>query len=231
MEQILDCHPAGWRPRADFLLAPLGWINDRLGNAIAAKPALLAALVTIGKARMHLVGLALAHLKDEITADLALVLLRSAHKAVLDLSLGHRPAGLYRVLTHLPPTVLDAEIYRNLVDLLVDPSTAKLLHQSASIDASTITNLCALPAPLRRPAIMTILDRIEPRNEFVAALRFLASRAALPFDTLATQLGSLDQPEQIAAKIKQLVETLPLPEPSLPIIIGSFRRIDCAAEI
>ena len=77
---------------------------------------------------------------------------------------------------------------------------------------------------------MTILDRIKPRNEFVTALRFLASRVALPFDTVATQLGSLDQPKQIAAKIKQLVELLPLPEPSLPIIIGSFRRVDCAAE-
>jgi hypothetical protein len=78
---------------------------------------------------------------------------------------------------------------------------------------------------------MAILDRIEPRNGFVVALRFLASGANLPFDTLATQLGALDQPDQIAAKIKELVEMLPLPEPSLPIVIGSFRRVDSAAEI
>ena len=231
MDQILDHRPADWRPRAGFLLAPLGWTIDRLGNAIAAKPSLLEPLVAIGEARMHLVALALAHLNDEISADLAFVLLRGAHKTVLDLSLGYRPVGLYRALAHLPPKVLDAEIYRNLIDLLIDPATAKLLHHSAAIDAATITTLLALPAALRRPAIMTILDRIEPRNGFVAALRFLASRVDLPFDMLATQLGALDQPEQIAAKIKQLIELLPLPEPSLPIIIGSFRRIDCAAEI
>ena len=147
MDQILDHRLAGWRPQADFLLAPLGWINDRLGNAIASNPALLKTLVTVGKARMHLVALALAHLKDEITADLAFVLLRGAHKTVLDLSLGHRPVGLYRALAHLPPNVLVPKIYRNLVDLLLDPATAKFLHHSAAIDADTITNLRALPRP------------------------------------------------------------------------------------
>jgi hypothetical protein len=231
MDQFLDHRPAGWRPRADFLLAPLGWTIDRLGTAIAANPSLLEPLVAIGKARLHLVALALAHLTDEISPDLAFVLLRGAHKTVLDRSLGYRPVGLYRALAHLPPKVLDPEIYRKLVDLLIDPATAKLLHHSTSTDAAIITNLHALPASLRRPAIMTILDRIEPRNGFVDGLQFLASRVNLSFDTLATELGALDQPDQIAAKVKQLIEMLPLPEPSLPITIGSFRRVDCVAEI
>jgi protein-disulfide isomerase-like protein with CxxC motif len=36
---------------------------------------------------------------------------------------------------------------------------------------------------------------------FVDGLRFLASRTGLPFESLANQIGALDQPGQVAAKI------------------------------
>ena len=66
---------------------------------------------------------------------------------------------------------------------------------------------------------------------FVDGLRFLASRTGLPFESLANQIGALDQPEQVAAKITQLVDGLPLPDTLPPIEIGGFRRLDAVAEI
>jgi hypothetical protein len=66
---------------------------------------------------------------------------------------------------------------------------------------------------------------------FVDGLRFLASRTGLPFESLANQIGALDQPDQVAAKITQLVDGLPLPDTLPPIEIGGFRRLDAVAEI
>jgi hypothetical protein len=57
------------------------------------------------------------------------------------------------------------------------------------------------------------------------------ARASLPFDQVATEIGCLDQPEQIAAKLRQLTERLPLPSQSLPLKIGNSRRLDTIAEI
>ena len=48
---------------------------------------------------------------------------------------------------------------------------------------------------------------------------------------IANQIGALDQPDQVAAKITQLVDGLPLPDTSPPIEIGGFRRLDAVAEI
>src|SRR5664280_355705 len=129
-----------WR-RPGFLLEPLGWIQDRLSQAIAAEPTLIEHLFDLDAARMHLVALALAHLASDVTSDLALMLLQGSRKTILDLSLGIHPTGLDRALGHLPPKVLAAESYRNLIDLLNDPATAKFLHHSASITEPIITGL------------------------------------------------------------------------------------------
>jgi len=136
-----------------------------------------------------------------------------------------------RVLRHLPPKVLAAETYRNLVGLLADPVTAKFLHHIGSIKESTITGLARLPAALRRPAIMALFGKIDGMDTFVDGLRHLAFRAALPFETLATQIGSLGQTDQVIAKIYQIVETVPLPATLPPVTIGDFNRIDCVTEI
>ena len=66
---------------------------------------------------------------------------------------------------------------------------------------------------------------------FVDGLRFLASRTGLRFEFLANQIGALDQPDQVAAKITELVDDLPLPDTLPPKEIGGFRRLDAAAEI
>jgi hypothetical protein len=219
-----------WR-RPGFLLEPLGWVQDRLRQAIEVEPRLVELLFDLDHARMHLIALALAHMIGEVTPDLALMLLQGSRKTILNLSVGHRPVGINRALHHLPPKVLTAESYRNLTDLLNDPVTAKFLHHTASITELIIAGLHNLPGALRSASIMAMFNRIDGMTRFVDGLRVLASRTGLPFDALAKEIGALDQPDQVAAHIRQVVNSLPLPATLPPVEIGGFRRLDTVAEI
>src|SRR5665213_3980322 len=210
MEPITSNAIGRWR-RPGFLVEPLGWVKDRLTNAFEADPTLVALLFGLDQFRMHLMALALAHMTGEVTPDLALMLLQESRKTILNLSVGHRLVGIDRVLSHLPPKVLTADSYRNLTDLLLVPAIAKFLHHRTSITEQIITGLHTLPAALRSVAIMSMFNPFSKMFLFVDGLRFLASRTGLPFESLANQIGALDQPEQVAAKITQLVEGLPLP--------------------
>jgi len=147
------------------------------------------------------------------------------------LSVGHRPVGIDRVLSHLPPKVLTAESYRKLTDLLLVPATAKFLHHRTSITDLIITGLHTLPAALRSVAIMSMFSPFSRMLLFVDGLRFLASRTGLPFESLANQIGALEQPDQVAATIRQVVNSLPLSATLPPVEIGGFRRLDTVAEI
>ena len=219
-----------WR-RPGFLLEPLGWVQDRLSQAIEVEPRLVELLFDLDHARMHLTALALAHMSGDVTPELALMLLQESRKTILNLSVGHRPVGIDRALRRLPPKVLAAESYRHLVDLLDDPVPAKFLHHTGSITELLITGIHRLPAGLRTAAIMAMFNRIDGMTWFVDGLRILASRAGLRFEPLAHQIGALDQPDQVAAKIRQLVDSLPLPDTLPPVEIGGFRRLDTVAEI
>jgi hypothetical protein len=219
-----------WR-RPGFLLEPLGWVQDRLAKAFEAEPTLVELLFDLDQSRMHLIALALAHMNGDVTPDLALILLQESRKTILNLSVGHRPVGIGRALRRLPPKVLAAEIYRKLVDLLDDPVPAKFLHHIGSITDLLITGIHRLPAGLRTAAIMAVFNQIDGMIWFVDGLRVLASRAGLRFDTLAHQIGALDQSDQIAATIRQVVDGLPLPATLPPAEIEGFRRLDTVAEI
>jgi hypothetical protein len=219
-----------WR-RPGFLLEPLGWVQNRLSQAIAVEPRLVELLFDLDHARMHLTALALAHMSGDVTPDLALMLLQESRKTILNLSVGHRPVGIGRALRRLPPKVLAAEIYRKLVDLLDDPVPAKFLHHTDSITDLLITGIYRLPAGLRTAAIMAMFNQIDDMIWFVDGLRVLASRAGLRFDTLSHQIGALDQSDQIAATIRQVVDSLPLPATLPPAEIEGFRRLDTVAEI
>jgi hypothetical protein len=230
MEPITSNAIGRWR-RPGFLLEPLGWVQDRLAKAFEAEPTLVELLFDLDQSRMHLMALALAHMTGEVTPDVAVMLLQESKKTILNLSVGHRPVGIDRALSHLPPKVLTAESYRNLTDLLLVPATAKFLHHRTSITEQIITGLHTLPAALRTVAIMSMFSPVSRMVLFVDGLRFLASRTGLPFELLANQIGALDQPDQVAAKITQLVEGLPLPDTFPPVEIGGFRRLDAVAEI
>ena len=147
------------------------------------------------------------------------------------LSVGHCPVGIGRALRRLPPKVLSSDLYRNLVNLLDDPVTGKFLHHTGSITDLMIAGLHNLPPALRRPPIMAMFDRVDGMISFADGLRFLASRTVLPFDVVANQIGALDQTDQVAAAIRQLVDRLPLPDTLPPVDIGGFRRLNAVAEI
>jgi hypothetical protein len=214
-----------------FLLAPLDWVIERPEKAIETEPTLLGPLFDLGQTRMHLAALALAHLNQAVSLDLALLLLRGPIRDILDFSLGHHPSGLERALAHLPPKVLEAESYRKLAELLADRTTARFLHHAKSIDEALITGLHKLPTELRRPAILAMFGRVEGMAQFIDGLQCLAARAGLPFEQLASEIGALDQPEQVVSKIKELTENLPLIGDLPPAKIGPYRRLDSLAEI
>ncbi len=220
-----------WR-KPGFLLEPLGWVRDRLSTAIEGEPGLIEPLFNLDHTRMHLMAFALAHLASDVTPDFALMLLNGSTKTILNLTLGHHhPFGLNRALAHLPPKVLAGESYRNLAALLTDRPTAKFLHHRQSIDEKMIAGLSTLPADLRRPAVLAMFGKVEGMDKFVGGLRCLAARAGLPLEALASQISSLDQTEQVVAKIKQLTETLPLLDTLPPARVGPYRRLDNISEI
>src|ERR1019366_1699986 len=109
---------------------------------------------------------------------------------------------------------------------MVFPFKLESAHHRTSITEQIITGLHTLPAALRSVAIMSMFNPFSRMLLFVDGLRFLASRTGLPFESLANQIGALDQPDQVAAKITQLVDGLPLPDTLPPIEIGGFRRLD-----
>ena len=229
-ESIASTAIGKWR-RPGFLLEPLWWVQARLSKAIEGEPTLVDLLFDLDQPRMHLMALALAHMRGDVTPDLALILLQGSRKTVLNLSVGYRPVGIDRVLRHLPPKVLTAESYRNLTDLLFDSITAKFLHHTGSITEQMINGLHRLPAALRSVAIMAMFNRIDGMYWFGDGLRVLADRTGLAFDPLAKEIGALGHPHQVAAKIRQLVDGLPLPATFPPVEIGGFRRLDAVAEI
>ncbi|MGH3515635.1 MAG: hypothetical protein ACRDRB_25720, partial [Pseudonocardiaceae bacterium] len=145
MPQPIATKANGKGPKPGFLLKPLGWIHNRLRKAIAIDPTLVGPLLDLDHGRMHLIALALAHLPGDVPPVLALTLLQGSKKAILDRTVGYHPVGIDRALAHLPPKVLAAAAYRNLVELLDDSVTAKFLHHRPSIENRTIMGLHSLP--------------------------------------------------------------------------------------
>ena len=144
-----------------FLLEPLGWARQPLSRVITLEPDLLERLIRIDHRRMHLLALGLAHAREQITPALAWLLLEKSRKEAVETIFGYQPTGLGRILRHLPDKVLTAHTYRKLIDLLNDGVTARFLHHSTSISEATLIGLHNLPSVLRRPAIITMVDRIR----------------------------------------------------------------------
>ena len=136
--------------RSGFLLAPLGWLNERLAISLAREPEFLALLFAHEPYAMHLLGIAMAHGCDE---SLLTPLFRQAPRTLVEQSIGHWPEGLDRLLQILPATVLSLEEYQAIPQLLSEKPTAKFLQHQRTVDGPMIAGLSALPFVLRRPAI------------------------------------------------------------------------------
>jgi hypothetical protein len=215
-----------------YLMSPFGWAAKPLAAMLEADCSLYQSLFTLSRQRMHLIALALAHWPGEINASFARLVIGGAPPMVLDAVLGRRPAGLKRALSHLPVGVLPRASYKHLIELLEEPATAKLLYHLDSLQEEYLRLLHNIPGPLRRIAAGAINDLgIKPEG-LVDGLRFLAARGAAPsFDALVADLAAIRQPMQFIARIGNLVQQLPLPEPIPPAMVGGARRLDNASEI
>ena len=215
-----------------YLMVPFGWAAKPLAVMLEADCSLYRSLFTLSRQRMHLIALALAHWPGEIDASFARLVIGGAPAMVLDAVLGRRPAGLKRAFSHLPVSVLPWASYKHLIELLEEPATAKLLYHLDLLQGDYLGLLHNIPAPLRRIVAGAVNDLgIKPEG-LVDGLRFLAARGAAPgFDALVADLAAIRQPPQFVARIGNLVQQLPLPEPIPPAMVGGAHRLDDVSEI
>lgn len=213
-----------------ILFDRLGWIVDWLEDVIQSDPALLTDVYSLTSQRVHLIGLALAHIDAAKRREMASLLLRGRMRDVLDAALGRRPRGLKRALSNICPDVLLPESYRSLVEVLDDPvSFRSFVHCVVCIDDDDLKKLTGIPADLR-PALVPFWG--ELRGNVASGLKFLVARnVASSFESLLGDLKSFRQPQQICAHIKTLIDELPLPTELPPRSIGHARRLDSPREI
>jgi hypothetical protein len=214
-------------------LSPLRWAAQSVAKIIKSQPTLLQDVFAIDRPRMHVIGLAFAHVSEDRAHDIAPLLFTGPIRAAVRAALGRCPAGIPVVLHRLPGTVLSRDGYRQLIDLLDDPVSAKILYhfQDKELADWMITVLHEIPAVLR-PVMTQVMPHLAVLYGLPAALRWLAARgAAANFDALVADLATQRQPAQLVARLNQLMAELPLTEALPPKMIGKARRIDAAAEI
>jgi hypothetical protein len=215
------------------LLAPFRWAAAPLAAIIQTQPNLLNQLFVMDRQRMHIIGLGLAHLLDDRASQFARILFTAPIRDAVHAVLGRCPAGLQGVLHRLSFAVLSRDGYRQLIDLLDDPASAKLLYhfKEKEIAEWMIAVLHEIPAALR-PGLTGVVRHLAVLNNVSAALAWLASRGAAPsFDALVADLAAHRQPQQLIARLNALITELPLPAGLPPKLIGNARRIDSHKEI
>jgi hypothetical protein len=145
-------------------------------------PAICVNLCKIGRARMHLIALALAYLEDQLTSDLARLLVCGSVRQIITETMGHGlPAGLSRAVAHMPANALAKESYRRLIELLHHAPTAKLLFHVNAINDAMVDVIYHTPATLRRPIMALAMGRGSDWSWFAElsdGLRILVARGA-----------------------------------------------------
>ena len=209
-----------------FLLEPFKWAVPNLIAMLRDQPEFLSDLIHLSRTRMHLIGTALAHVEGTPGSELVEVLFRGSAETILDATVGHRPSGLKRAVSVMPTFLMEAESYRGLVRLLAEPDAARLIYHTFEIRDSTIKAMNDIPAPLR-PAVFSMHENIGDMSSFSNGLRCLAMRSGkLSFDQLVSELARARQPNQLLAKLKSIVESLPLPDALPPARVEHAERID-----
>jgi hypothetical protein len=219
-----------------YLITPFGWAAQPLAALVQADPELLTHVFELDRMRMHVIALALAHLNGNTAPHLAPVLFRASIHEVLHRVVGRSPPGIRRVLRRLPFAVLSRKAYLSLIELLVDPRSAKLLHHldKTEITDATVRVLHDIPAALRPvlARLVRFIEKIERLEHLPDGLRWLTSRgAAKSFDALIADLATQAQPGQFIARLNKLVSELPLPQTLPTMQIGQARRVDATADI
>jgi hypothetical protein len=165
-----------------YLITPFGWAAQPLAALIQADPELLTHVFELDRVRMHVIALALAHLDINPAPHLAPVLFRASIHEVLHRVVGRSPPGIRRVLRRLPFAVLSRQGYLQLIELLDDPQSAKLLHHfdETEIIDSTVRVLYEIPAVLRPVLgeLVRFIEKTERLEHLPDGLRWLTSRGA-----------------------------------------------------
>jgi hypothetical protein len=225
-------NPTG-RIRPAFLFEPFGWAAHALTAIVIARPNLLPDLLSIDCERMHLITLALAHLKSEVTPDIGEVLIKGSAQAVVEFIPTSYPSRVERVLRrYFPSSVLEPETYRRLVLLLNEENASNFLQNADYVSDTLVSTLHGLPPLLRNFCIINALEPIELEFGFSEGLRLLVSRGAAPnFEALISEIGSITEDRRLRSRVAELIEALPLPTEFPPTQIQNARRIDLPAEI
>jgi len=214
-----------------FLLEPFKWAVSNLIAILQDWPEYLPDLVHLSRTRMHLIGTALAHTETAPTSELTKILFRGSAETILDATVGHRPPGLKRAVTVMPNFLMEAESYRGLVKLLAEPDAARLIFHTFEIRDSTIRAMNDVPAPLRR-VVFSMHENIGDMSSFSRGLRCISMRSGkLSFDQLVSELARARQPNQVLAKLKSIVESLPLPDALPPARVEHAERIDSGRQL
>jgi hypothetical protein len=215
-----------------FLLEPFKWAIPKLLVMLQNQPEYLIDLVHLTRTRMHLVGLALAHLEGMPSSELSDVLFRGSAETILQTAVGQRPTGLKRAVSVMPNYMLKQESYRELVTLLTEPDAARLIYHSFEIHDATIRAMSDIPAALRGVAFSLHENADVDMSSFSKGLRCIAMRSGkLSFEDLVSELANACQPGQFFAKLKSIVESLPLPDALPPARVHRAERIDSGSQL
>ncbi|MCS3731372.1 hypothetical protein [Bradyrhizobium betae] len=214
-----------------FLLEPFKWAIPNVIAMLRAQPSYLTDLIHLSQARMHLIGIALAHLEAIPHASLIEILFRGSAGMILDGSVGQRPHGLKRAVRLMPAFMMKAESYRTLIKLLSEPQAAQLLHHASEIRDSTIKTMNDVP-PLLRAALLSLHENIGDMSSFSEGLRCIALRGGdMTFDQLVSELARARQPSQLLAKLRSIIDKLPLPDVLPPAHVQHAKRIDSGRQL
>lgn len=214
-----------------FLLEPFKWAIPNLIAMLRDQPEYLSDLIHVSRTRMHLIGLALAHVQGTPSSELARALFRGSAEMILDAAVGHQPSGLKRAVSVMPSCLMEAESYRALVKLLAEPDAARLIFHTFEIRDSTIRAMNDVPEALRR-VVFSMHENIGDMSSFSRGLRCIAMRSGkLSFDQLVSELARARQPNQLLAKLKSIVEGLPLPNALPPARVEHAERIDSGRQL
>ncbi|MEH2539166.1 hypothetical protein [Bradyrhizobium sp. AZCC 1699] len=214
-----------------FLLEPFKWAVPNLIAMLVDQPEYLSDLFHLSRTRMHLIGTALAHVEGTPGSELTRVLFRGSAETILDAIVGHRPSGLQRAVSVMPNFLMEAESYRGLVKLLAEPDAARLIYHTFELRDSTIKAMNDVPAALRR-VVFSMHETIGDMSSFSKGLHCIAMRSGrLSFDQLVSDLARARQPNQLLARLKSVVESLPLPDALPPARVEHAERIDSGRQL
>lgn len=219
----------GRRPPG-YLLEPFGWARESVIAMLEQDTTLLSDLLYLSRIRMHLICLAIAHVGTPVPAELRSILFRGTAAGILNAVLGRYPDGLKRAVQRMPGTSLSPASYCALLALLDDPDASKLLYHADVIDDSVVGAVHGVPVGLRVFALK-MQPWFDDMSSVTDGLQWLCDHHGLSFDDLATVLAGMSQPGQFIARLKSLIENLPLPDGLPPRRVLHARRLDSAAEL